>query len=242
MTVGLGPAKGKDFALSLGPWLVTPDELPYEDGRLAARGDRDGQRRRADPHERRRAALVLARAGRATPRATRACARATSSARARSTAAACSSSGRSRASAGSSPATRSRSPPTASATLATRSLSPSRACVRYSTGRSNSVDRTTCVWVRRMPGASRSRSSASSRCSVSRAWRCRIALASPATVWAAATSGWRPAAARISAAGHPPLAEERDDRVGRPAERDVVEHRRVAADHARPPRAGRPGA
>ncbi len=25
----LGPAKGKDFATSLGPWLVTPDELPY---------------------------------------------------------------------------------------------------------------------------------------------------------------------------------------------------------------------
>ena len=35
MTVGLGPAKGKDFATSLGPWLVTPDELPIEDGRLA---------------------------------------------------------------------------------------------------------------------------------------------------------------------------------------------------------------
>jgi fumarylacetoacetate (FAA) hydrolase len=35
VTVGLGPAKGKDFALSMGPWLVTPDELPYEDGRLA---------------------------------------------------------------------------------------------------------------------------------------------------------------------------------------------------------------
>jgi fumarylacetoacetate (FAA) hydrolase len=34
MTVGLGPAKGKDFANSLGPWLVTPDDLPYEDGRL----------------------------------------------------------------------------------------------------------------------------------------------------------------------------------------------------------------
>lgn len=34
MTVGLGPAKGKDFALSLGPWLVTPDELPYSEGRL----------------------------------------------------------------------------------------------------------------------------------------------------------------------------------------------------------------
>ncbi len=27
MTVGLGPAKAKDFATSLGPWLVTPDEL-----------------------------------------------------------------------------------------------------------------------------------------------------------------------------------------------------------------------
>ncbi len=27
MQVGLGPAKGKDFATSLGPWLVTPDEL-----------------------------------------------------------------------------------------------------------------------------------------------------------------------------------------------------------------------
>lgn len=27
MSVGLGPAKGKDFASSLGPWIVTPDEL-----------------------------------------------------------------------------------------------------------------------------------------------------------------------------------------------------------------------
>ena len=26
-TVRLGPAKGKDFATSMGPWLVTPDEL-----------------------------------------------------------------------------------------------------------------------------------------------------------------------------------------------------------------------
>lgn len=34
VTIGLGPAKGKDFALSMGPWLVTPDELRYEDGRL----------------------------------------------------------------------------------------------------------------------------------------------------------------------------------------------------------------
>ena len=34
MKVGLGPAKAKDFATSLGPWLVTPDELPYTEGRL----------------------------------------------------------------------------------------------------------------------------------------------------------------------------------------------------------------
>jgi len=34
MTVGLGPHKSKDFATSLGPSLVTPDELAYEDGRL----------------------------------------------------------------------------------------------------------------------------------------------------------------------------------------------------------------
>jgi fumarylacetoacetate (FAA) hydrolase len=34
MSVGLGPSKAKDFATSLGPWLVTPDELQYADGRL----------------------------------------------------------------------------------------------------------------------------------------------------------------------------------------------------------------
>jgi fumarylacetoacetate (FAA) hydrolase len=34
MTVGLGPAKGKDFATSLGPFLVTPDELPFDGLRL----------------------------------------------------------------------------------------------------------------------------------------------------------------------------------------------------------------
>jgi fumarylacetoacetate (FAA) hydrolase len=34
MQVGLGPAKAKDFATSLGPYLVTPDELPYSEGRL----------------------------------------------------------------------------------------------------------------------------------------------------------------------------------------------------------------
>ncbi len=34
VTVGLGPAKAKDFATSLGPVLVTPDDLPFVDGRL----------------------------------------------------------------------------------------------------------------------------------------------------------------------------------------------------------------
>ena len=34
MAVGLGPAKGKDFATSMGPWLVTPDELVMRGGRL----------------------------------------------------------------------------------------------------------------------------------------------------------------------------------------------------------------
>lgn len=38
-SVGLGPAKGKDSASSLGPWLVTTDEMaPYlQDGRLAVK-------------------------------------------------------------------------------------------------------------------------------------------------------------------------------------------------------------
>lgn len=35
MSVLLGPAKGKDFATSLGPWLVTPDELPFAAGVLS---------------------------------------------------------------------------------------------------------------------------------------------------------------------------------------------------------------
>ena len=38
MEVGLGPAKGKDFAISLGPVLVSPDELPADlDMRAVAR-------------------------------------------------------------------------------------------------------------------------------------------------------------------------------------------------------------
>ncbi len=31
MRVGLGPAKGKDFASSLGPWIVTPEELTHHE-------------------------------------------------------------------------------------------------------------------------------------------------------------------------------------------------------------------
>jgi 2-keto-4-pentenoate hydratase/2-oxohepta-3-ene-1,7-dioic acid hydratase in catechol pathway len=37
MMVRLGPAKGKDFATSLGPWLVTPDELDPRNLRMIAR-------------------------------------------------------------------------------------------------------------------------------------------------------------------------------------------------------------
>jgi 2-keto-4-pentenoate hydratase/2-oxohepta-3-ene-1,7-dioic acid hydratase in catechol pathway len=39
MTLGLGPAKGQDGATSLGPYLVTPDELPPRDaGRAPSLG------------------------------------------------------------------------------------------------------------------------------------------------------------------------------------------------------------
>jgi fumarylacetoacetate (FAA) hydrolase len=37
MRVGLGPAKGKDFATSLGPIVVTPDELDGSSGAMVAR-------------------------------------------------------------------------------------------------------------------------------------------------------------------------------------------------------------
>jgi fumarylacetoacetate (FAA) hydrolase len=37
MKQGLGPAKGKDFATSLGPWVVTPDELTCGPGIIDAR-------------------------------------------------------------------------------------------------------------------------------------------------------------------------------------------------------------
>jgi fumarylacetoacetate (FAA) hydrolase len=37
MRVGLGPSKGKDFATSLGPILVTPDEFDGGHGTMVAR-------------------------------------------------------------------------------------------------------------------------------------------------------------------------------------------------------------
>jgi fumarylacetoacetate (FAA) hydrolase len=37
MRVGLGPAKGKDFATSIGPVVVTPDELDGSEGEMVAR-------------------------------------------------------------------------------------------------------------------------------------------------------------------------------------------------------------
>ena len=37
MKVGLGPAKGKDFATSLGPVVVTPDEFDGSGGTMVAR-------------------------------------------------------------------------------------------------------------------------------------------------------------------------------------------------------------
>ncbi len=59
MTVGLGPAKGKDFATSLGPWIVTADELADRhdangfldlDCRVSVNGQAVGQDRLAHMH------------------------------------------------------------------------------------------------------------------------------------------------------------------------------------------------
>jgi fumarylacetoacetate (FAA) hydrolase len=44
---GFGPSKSKDFALSIGPWLVTVDELDGSGGRLTARVNSD-ERQTAD--------------------------------------------------------------------------------------------------------------------------------------------------------------------------------------------------
>ncbi|CAI9401434.1 fumarylacetoacetate hydrolase family protein [Nocardioides sp. T2.26MG-1] len=52
MQVGLGPAKGKDFATSIGPWIVTADELPSLDldCRVAVNDVQVGQDRLSHMH------------------------------------------------------------------------------------------------------------------------------------------------------------------------------------------------
>jgi fumarylacetoacetate (FAA) hydrolase len=52
MRVGLGPAKGKDFATSLGPVVVTPDEFPGTTGEMIARvnGEERSRGNLADMH------------------------------------------------------------------------------------------------------------------------------------------------------------------------------------------------
>jgi 2-keto-4-pentenoate hydratase/2-oxohepta-3-ene-1,7-dioic acid hydratase in catechol pathway len=52
MQVGLGPAKGKDFATSIGPWIVTADELPSLDldCRVSVNGEPIGHDRLSSMH------------------------------------------------------------------------------------------------------------------------------------------------------------------------------------------------
>jgi fumarylacetoacetate (FAA) hydrolase len=45
MRVGLGPSKGKDFATSLGPFVVTPDEFDGRGGEMVARVNREERSR-----------------------------------------------------------------------------------------------------------------------------------------------------------------------------------------------------
>ena len=65
MRVGLGPAKGKDFASSIGPWIVTPDELQDRHtgrpGRLRPGHVRPGERRAALPGQLAKPALLVRR-------------------------------------------------------------------------------------------------------------------------------------------------------------------------------------
>ena len=109
--VRLGPAKGKDFASSIGPWLVTPDELAdaarRRRDRARPRDDRRGQRRRDVARPLVRRPVLVRRDGRAgvgrRPAATRRPARL----RDRRRPAACSRSGTRRSAGTSSRATRS---------------------------------------------------------------------------------------------------------------------------------------
>ena len=84
--VRLGPAKGKDFASSFGPWLVTPDELADArvGHRLRPRDDGRGQRHRDEPRPLVRRAVLVRRDARPRLRGRPACGRATWSAAGRS--------------------------------------------------------------------------------------------------------------------------------------------------------------
>ena len=164
MTVGLGPAKGKDFAVSLGPWLVTPDELPYEDGRLhveaavTVNGDELGRTSASEQHW--SWPELVAHAARDTRL------------RPGDVIGSGTLNGGCLLELGPLEGGRWLEPGDVVA-ISAEGLGTLEAEIAlapaYSTGRSNSVESTTCVCVRRIPGASRIRSSASSRCSVSRA-------------------------------------------------------------------------
>jgi fumarylacetoacetate (FAA) hydrolase len=66
MRVGLGPAKGKDFATSIGPVVITPDEFDGSEGEMIARvnGEERSRGNLRDMHHRWDA--LLAQAGRNT--------------------------------------------------------------------------------------------------------------------------------------------------------------------------------
>ena len=102
----------------------------------------------------------------------------------------------------------------------------------YSTGRSKSVDRTTCVWVRVMPGrVAKALERLFEVLGVPRVQvEDRARLAGDRV--GGGDLGVPPGGGEDLRGGHPALAEERDDGVGGPAERDVVEHGRVALDDA----------
>ena len=111
--VRLGPAKGKDFASSFGPWLVTPDELATARARrrhrARPRDDRRGERRRDVARALVRRAVLLRRDGRPGVGRRPAPARRPARLGDRRRAAACSRSGTRRSGDTSSPATRSSS-------------------------------------------------------------------------------------------------------------------------------------
>ena len=89
-TVRLGPAKGKDFASSIGPWLVTPDELADARAPGASGPElsltRRGQRRRDVARQLVRCPVLVRRRCSPGPRPTRPSGRATWSAAGRSAA------------------------------------------------------------------------------------------------------------------------------------------------------------